>query len=189
MSKKNPTGKAALLAEMLGEARVADWQRTGVLPRKSKEKFDPASVAWHRNRLIEKFRERGLLPPTAQASAPVVEAEPKRTTKTPSPDFTPGGLGARLAKHLDPERLADEHPAVIALFLRSQTAQLRSQVLRGLPGGQARAVMRILRGGSQSAKPKSDPKKVETPPPKAERSEPEETPVIPRKSPSTRRAV
>ena len=195
MSKSDQAGKAALLAELLGESRVADWQRTGVLPKKSKEKADAASVAWHRNRLIEKFRERGLIPSTAPVQSPkppqAPKAEPKPTAKTPSPDFSPGGLGARLAKHLDPERLADEHPAVIALFLRSQTAQLRSQVLRGLPGAQARAVMRILRGGSGSTKPKPAPRMAVTPPPKAEESEPdsEEPRALPPKPARTRRAL
>ena len=162
MSKNDQAGKTALLEELLGEARVADWQKSGVLPQKPKEKSDQASVAWHRNRLIEKFRERGLLPsaasmPAPKQSRPAAKTGSNRIAKHSNPEFTPGGLGARLAKHLDPDRLADEHPAVIALFLRSQTAQLRSQVLRGLPGGQARAVMRILRGNTSPAKPKPQP--------------------------------
>ena len=196
MSKNDQAGKTALLAELLGEARVADWQKSGVLPQKPKEEADTASVAWHRNRLIEKFRERGLLPSAASEqspnqSKPAVKTRSNRVAKAANPEFTPGGLGARLAKHLDPDRLADEHPAVIALFLRSQTPHLRSQVLRGLPGGQARAVMRILRGNTSPAKPKLQPSNPEAPVARADKPllDTENSPVPLSKPARTRRAV
>ena len=180
MSKNDKAAKAAMLTELLGEARVATLRESGVLPKAKADKPDSASVAWHRNRLIEKFRERGLL--STKAEKPEATPSAAKMAKKAAPEFSPGGIGARLAKHLDPERLADEHPAVIALFLRSQTPQLRSQVLRGLPGGQARAVMRILRAGiSQQPVPKQqakqkDSEQIEAPTPK------------PRLSSGTRRA-
>ena len=194
MSRKDQAGKAALLTELLGEDRLADWQRTGVLPRKTSKKSDPESVAWHRNRLIEKFRERGLLPPTDAKPVSLqdnTKVAPEPLSRATSSEFTPGGLGARLAKHLNPDRLADEHPAVIALFLRSQTAQLRSQVLRGLPGGQARAVMRILRAKSAAVRPKPEVPTAEAPSTRVEEPEPKpEEPVeLPRKQVRTRRAL
>lgn len=152
MKKNDSAEKAAVLADLFGEGRIADLKRSGVLPSQKAKASDPAAAEWHRDRLIAKFRERGLISGAANAAAPTkkVHSE-KKTESAPSQtktDFLPGAIGARLAKHLDAERLSDEHPAVIAFFLRAQTPQLRSQVLRGLPGSQARSVMRILRGGN-----------------------------------------
>lgn len=161
MAKNDRAGKAALLTELLGVSRVEDLRKSGVLPRPRDMAADPEALAWHRNRLIEKFRERGLFAGDgADSGQSRVGGADASHTVQPATEFAPGSLGKRLAKHLNPERLVDEHPAVIALFLRSQTPQLRSQVLRGLPGGQARAVMRILRASVQG----KNPKPVETKP-------------------------
>lgn len=154
MALNDRAGKAALLKELMGGKRPPETRKTGVSPDGQTENADPASIAWHRNRLIEKFRERGLIPSTSAAeertSATTKPSLSKKEELT-NPDFAPGALGTRLAKHLSAERIADEHPAVIALLLRSQPANLRSEILRSLPGPQARSVMRVLRSGRPQA--------------------------------------
>lgn len=161
-------GKMALLTELLGASHVAELNANGTVPDGGSHSADPSSIAWHQNRLIEKFREKGLLNDTPQRRRPepAGPSEGRRKLK-PDMDFAPGGVGARLAKHLNPDRLSDEHPAVIAMLLKSQTPELRSEVLRGLPGNKARAVMRILRAmrgearaekGSENLAPKASEK-------------------------------
>lgn len=151
MAKNDRAGKAAFLAELLGETRVSELRKSGLLPPKVEENADHERAAWHRSRLIEKFRERGLISGREQANSKpdgcssVVEKD-AGSEGQPRSEFSRGGIGSRLTKHLAPERLKDEHPAVIALFLRAQSPQIRSRVLRGLPGSQARSVMRILKG-------------------------------------------
>lgn len=163
MTVNDRGGKAALLTELLGAKRLEEMRQSGALPRATRSESDAASLVRHRNRLIEKFRERGLIETSepAERQKPQTAKKAGREAAKPKthPDFAPGGIGTRLAKHLNPERLADEHPAVIAMFLRSQPANLRSEVLRGLPGSQARAVMRILRAGRPKAEtPAQSPK-------------------------------
>ena len=144
-------GKTAILSELLGPERLAALRLSDAAAKGQTSKSDPALLAWHKNRLIEKFREKGLLPGSGSPAAATAEPQPQRQTspkvtkkaKTENgPDYS---ISARLAAHLDPDRLTDEHPAVLAVLLRSQPAQTRSEVLRGLPGAQARAVMRLLR--------------------------------------------
>jgi len=203
MAKNDREGKAALLSELLGEARVEELRKSGLLPRAKSKPIDPVAVAWHRNRLIEKFRERGLLQskmPDSKVESEQPEKQPATVERQPEnkrkqretvqkvdPKFSPGAIGARLAKHLDPERLADEHPAVIALFLRSQTPQLRSEVLRGLPGAQARAVMRILRAGRGAAEGPYAAK-APNPPPSPEEADPPKSQKTPHRTAGIRRA-
>ncbi|MEM6609247.1 MAG: hypothetical protein AAF689_11740 [Pseudomonadota bacterium] len=163
-AKINRAGKAALLTEILGQDQMESLHLSDAKTPKHAHSMDPASLAWARNRLIERFREKGFLkdsPPKAKKSAGHAGATKPKVDD--AADFTgPGnGLSARLAARLDPNRLSDEHPAVIALFLRSQPAKMRSEVLRGLPGAQARAVMRVMRAArgdrpaSQGSKDKS----------------------------------
>ncbi|MBF9035267.1 hypothetical protein HKCCE2091_13560 [Rhodobacterales bacterium HKCCE2091] len=176
---KSNAGKSALLAELLGVERLAALRQTGALPPVTEEgTSDPGTLAWHRNRLIERFRERGFLgtaastvsappprkregaksgssPGSAESKNGALKSEdasrPTGTysrpdgSKSQDPVFRPGGLGARVVSNLEPDRLCDEHPAVVALLLRAQAPATRSDILRGLPGSQARAVMRHLR--------------------------------------------
>lgn len=144
MKNKKQEEKAALLSSLLGEDGVTKLKRSGVLPKTENAFLNPQTVSWHRNRLIAKFREHGIRldeKPNSENSEKNI-LEPEKGNRA---IFNFRGLAPRLAKHLDPDRLADEHPAVIAMLLRSQPPQIRSQVLRELPGTQARATMRILR--------------------------------------------
>lgn len=147
--------KAGLLAQILGPERLDALRDAGLDGDLSEGGQDPGpaapeTLAWHRNRLIQKFRDRGLIDgPAGGHPAPLAAAAPGPAPK-PGPDrrVPPGsGIAGRLAVHLDEGRLADEHPAVIALLLRPQPAGLRARVLRDLPGPQARAVARLLRAG------------------------------------------
>lgn len=197
MKKNDSAEKAALLTELFGEGRIADLRKSGVLPSQEAKASDPAAAERYRNRLIERFRERGLISgmapagqtETAQSGKKRVNPAPNRTTT----EFLPGAIGARLAKHLDAQRLSDEHPAVIAFFLRTQTPQLRSQVLRGLPGSQARSVMRILRGGNPqpvAKKAKTEvPDQVKEPEENLSANQEELLQSTPRRTANTRRAL
>ncbi|RMA43514.1 hypothetical protein [Rhodophyticola porphyridii] len=100
---------------------------------------DSDVTAWQRNRLIQRFRDRGLLA-GEDADAPVRAHAPRIDPPSGAP-----ALVARLADNLDDATLMNEHPAVIAHLLKPQSTALRARVLRQLPGAQARAVMRVLK--------------------------------------------
>ncbi|MEM9317792.1 MAG: hypothetical protein AAGA70_02160 [Pseudomonadota bacterium] len=151
-------GKAALLTELLGQEQMADLRRAGVISGQEAPALDPDAAAWHRNLLIERFRKSGLLGRPSSKGETGAAAKPPQEKARPAmqqPGSRPKStrkvttLSSRLAAYLDPDRLADEHPAVLALILKSQPAGTRSEVLRGLPGPQARAVMRLMRAGKK----------------------------------------
>ena len=155
--------KARALLSLLGRDRFEALRQSGLgAPEmeadgiKSAETADD-TLAWQRNRLIQRLRERGLLAcepsPTEPLSTTVAKNDPCATpeglniTKEVDVIRSPAGtesLVARLAANLDRSTLANEHPAIIAHLLKSQNTALRAQVLRDLPGPRARAVMRYI---------------------------------------------
>lgn len=149
MPEEDRSAKAAVLSELIGSRTAEIPKRPEGAPEVLAKSKHASELAWHRNRLIQKFRERGLISgemrPPERASGSATGGNRKHNQ-----EFGPGSLGARLAKYLNPKQISDEHPAVVALLLRSQPADLRSEVLRALPGSQARAVMRLLRAGRAS---------------------------------------
>jgi hypothetical protein len=104
----------------------------------AQQAVDPDRLAWQRSRLIQHLREK---------SATVRKPAPSDDHPDPSADTPPSPLPAlerlRIAARLD--RLGGEHPAVIAHILKTEPQKTRVAVLRDLPGGLARHVMRRLR--------------------------------------------
>lgn len=155
--------KARALLSLLGRDRFEALRQSGLgAPEmeadgiKSAEAADD-TLAWQRNRLIQRLRERGLLggepslaeplSTTATKIDPLATLEAKNITKAVNEIRSPMGaeiLVARLAANLDRSTLANEHPAIIAHLLKSQNTALRAQILRDLPGPHARAVMRYI---------------------------------------------
>ncbi|MBF9050968.1 hypothetical protein GTA62_09955 [Roseobacter sp. HKCCD9010] len=155
--------KARALLSLLGRDRFEALRQSGFgAPEmeaddvKSAEAPDD-TLAWQRNRLIQRLRERGLLggepslaeplSTTATKIDPLATLETKNITKAVNEIRSPMGaesLVARLAANLNRSTIASEHPAVIAHLLKSQNTALRAQILRDLPGPHARAVMRYI---------------------------------------------
>ncbi|QBY02232.1 hypothetical protein E2K80_17030 [Rhodophyticola sp. CCM32] len=140
--------KARVLKALLGPDRfrafwketlgAADLQEADDADLPDQEETD--TIVWQRNRLIQRFRDRGFL--TADVPEPDLPGPPP-TRGAPPPGAT--ALVTRLAENLEDATLMHEHPAVIAHLLKLQGTDLRARVLRHLPGGQARAVMRVLK--------------------------------------------
>lgn len=104
----------------------------------AKQEVDPKRLAWQRSRLIRHLREKSAVGRKRGPS----EGQPDRPDDTP-PRPLPALERLRAAARLD--RLGGEHPAVIAHILKAEPQKTRVAVLRDLPGGLARHVMRRLR--------------------------------------------
>ncbi|MBO6603355.1 hypothetical protein [Rhodophyticola porphyridii] len=136
--------KARVLLGLLGPERFEAFRKGS--PDAASLNIDTSSptdsdvTEWQRNRLIQRFRDRGLLAGEDADDAPVRARAPALDPPSGAP-----ALVARLADNLDDATLMNEHPAVIAHLLKPQSTALRARVLRQLPGAQARAVMRVLK--------------------------------------------
>lgn len=122
--------KARVLLDLFGPSGVERLRQAG-LPAVAEEADNagPTSEA-DRLALLERFRKTGLF-----------DAEPPRR----SVQAKPAALSTRIADHLEEGALEKEHPAVIAIVLRSQPKALQLQALHALPGPVARATIRYLR--------------------------------------------
>ncbi|AHM03726.1 hypothetical protein roselon_01338 [Roseibacterium elongatum DSM 19469] len=153
--------KLGAIAALLGPETLARLRARG-LPAHVPDQAAPASVApdrlaWHQNRLLQRLRDRlDQAPPAPPGPSPdrptpdpdpVAEAPgdaPIAAAAAPRPQ---GGIDARIASALDPMRLADEHPAVLAHILRGMDRSSRVATLHALPGSVARAAIQRLRNG------------------------------------------
>lgn len=131
--------KARILLDLFGPSGVERLRQAGLPTGADDVKqsaLDDFATDKDRDALLERFRKHGLFE---------TETLRSRTEANPAPQATPP-LTARIADHLDEAALDREHPAVIAMVLRSQTKALQSRALHALPGPVARATVRYLRG-------------------------------------------
>jgi hypothetical protein len=117
---------------------------------------DPDRVSWQRNRLIRRLRARWaeeemLTQPAVEHGAAMTDplADPHPAQARPERARAPAAatmrMDARIVAAMTPERLADEHPAVVAHVLQRLERHERIAVLRRLPGKTARAAVRRLK--------------------------------------------
>lgn len=143
--------KAKILLALLGRSRLEALRAKGLelpLPAQLPKEEQAEDLAQMRRQAAGLLRlaTRAKASPSAGR---VVEEDRDTKSVTAKPAKTkqaaPSDLSSRLIVHLDDLSLQEEHPAVIAHLLRSQSPQARAKLLRMLPGRQARAAMRILR--------------------------------------------
>ena len=130
--------KARVLLDLFGPSGVERLRRAGLATEVDRLAADASGKAdgeADRLALLDRFRKQGLFDenPTRQVAA----ATPPTAREIP--------LTARIAEHLDEAALANEHPAIIAMVLRSQPKTFQLQALHALPGPVARATIRFLR--------------------------------------------
>ncbi len=145
--------KQRVLAELLGPRGLAAMKARGLdlhAPdaTDANASLDEDAMTWQRNRLLQRLRDSGLL---ADRQNDIGELLPSPVSQDavgdglpPVADIAAGMLSTRIAGLIDPDQLANEHPAVIAHILRDQDRALRVSVLKTLPGYRSRAVMRYL---------------------------------------------
>jgi hypothetical protein len=131
--------KARVLLDLFGPSGVERLRRAGLATEV--EGLEPGTAdkahgEADRMALLDRFRKQGLFDENpARQAAPATK-----------PALRKSPLTARIADHLDEAALEKEHPAVIAMVLRSQPKALQVQALHALPGPVARATIRYLRG-------------------------------------------
>lgn len=147
--------KLSILSSLLGPEALKRV-RSASVPSEQDDgsgqmEVDAERAAWHRNRLLERLRQRG------EASGS--EAEEQSRSDLPSAEQPHGaspsqrdamskvgvGLDARLARISGTDRLDQEHPAIVARLVRGLPRDERIATLKSLPGPLARAVVRRLR--------------------------------------------
>ena len=125
--------KARVLLDLFGPSGVERLRAAGLpselLPRSASEAETDMAAEDGRRSLLRRLQERGLL------------EDPQAETEVPEGAV----LSARIAENLDGGALDKEHPAVIALVLRAQPREVRTRLLKAMPGGVARAAMRYLK--------------------------------------------
>lgn len=135
---ENFTRKARILLDLFGPSGVERLRQAGLQTGPDSigdaELSDSAAEAG-RTRLLDRFRKEGLFD-----AGPARQVRAMQTAQKPAP------LTARIAEHLDEAALEKEHPAVIAMVLKSQPKSLQLQAIHALPGPVARATIRFLRG-------------------------------------------
>ena len=130
--------KARVLLDLFGPSGVERLRAAGLpselLPRSASEAETDMAAEDGRRSLLRRLQERGLLEDP--------QGDPEQAATVAPKD---GILSARIAENLDGGALDKEHPAVIALVLRAQPREVRTRLLKAMPGGVARAAMRYLK--------------------------------------------
>ena len=138
--------KARVLMDLFGPDGVQRIRRAGV-PEGLSTAFDKLVRSEDcaetdrsmQTNLIDRFRNLGS-PPSDRSGS-----ENEAASDQPPVLSKPAALLEQISQHLAQDKLDGEHPAVIALILRSQPRDVQTRVLKALPGSVARAVIRYLR--------------------------------------------
>ncbi|WP_224816441.1 hypothetical protein [Hasllibacter sp. MH4015] len=139
--------KLSALASLLGPEALAKLRVDA--PDADAQEVDQARVDWHRNKLLERLRQRQSRPGTGEDRVidPATPPLSQTATQADDPNQIPAGAGLdqRLARNVSGSGLAGEHPAVIARLLGTLARPARIEALRSLPGPMARGIVQRLR--------------------------------------------